>query len=188
MPELSNLLRQRLSALTASWVVRETPVRETPVRETLGRDTPPTGGCVEVRPDAHHDPDTLTAYAEQLLTQDERNLVMSHLAACSQCREIVMLSLPEAATAPNGGTVTLPAVRRRRFFWAPGFGLAASAVALAAVVGVLIEEFPRKSAPAIQSAKREAPSIPAQPAVADNKAEDKIEPAVSGALGPVAPS
>ena len=173
MPELSNLLRQRLGELRASWAVRETP---------------PIAGCVEVRSDAHPDPDTLTAYAEQLLPQDERNLVMSHLAACSQCREVMVLSLPEAATAPNGGLVTLPAVRRRRFFWTPGFGLAASAVALAALVGVLLEEFPRKSAPAIQSAKQEAPSIPAQPAVAAKKAEDKIEPVAPGALGPLAPS
>ena len=173
MPELSNLLRQRLGALTASWAVRKTP---------------PIEGCAEVLFDAHPDPDTLTAYAEQLLPQDDRNLVMSHLAACSQCREVVMLSLPEAATAPNRGSVTLPAVRRRRFFWTPGFGLAASAVALAALVGVVIEEFPRKSAPAIQSTKQEARSVPAQPAVADNKAEDKVEPVVPGTLGPVAPS
>jgi hypothetical protein len=132
-----------------------------------------------VRHDPHPDPDTLTAYAEQLLPQDERNLVLNHLAACSQCREVVMLSLPEAATVTSRVSVALPAVRRRRFFWTPGFGLAASAAALALLVGVLVE-LPRKSATPVRSAKQEAPSIPAPPAVADNKAETKIEPAAPG--------
>ena len=143
MPELSNLLRQRLGLRTAPWVDRKTPAGkvngETAAGETAGTD-------------AHPDPDTLTAYAERLLRPEERNHVLHHLAACGRCREIAMLSLPELeAAAKARATVALPAARGWRALFTPRWGLAASAVAVAVVAGVLVQ-LPRKSPPAVQNA------------------------------------
>jgi Photosynthesis system II assembly factor YCF48/Putative zinc-finger len=50
----------------------------------------------------HPDADVLTAFAEQALTQPERERVLEHLALCVDCREVVVLALPasEAVAAP----------------------------------------------------------------------------------------
>src|SRR5579864_8509876 len=62
MPELPNLLRQRLAA--------------TETGETQ----------------AHPDADTLTAYTEHSLAPAESKTVVAHLAVCGPCREVVALS------------------------------------------------------------------------------------------------
>ena len=40
----------------------------------------------------HPDADSLTAFAEQLLSPDERDQVLAHMAACGRCREVVFLA------------------------------------------------------------------------------------------------
>ena len=65
MPELSNLLRQRLAATQS--------------------------GAAPAHPDA----DTLTAFVEQSLPAAERQTVITHLSVCEPCREVVALSQPE---------------------------------------------------------------------------------------------
>src|SRR5262249_25148944 len=130
---------------------------------------------------AHPDPDTLTAYAERLLRPDECNHVLHHLAACEHCREIVMLSLPEPEAAAKGrATVALPAALGWRALLTPRWGLAASAVALAVVAGVLVQ-YPRKSPPAVQNAtqaQNEKPVKQEAPAAAPSLvANDRSEPA-----------
>jgi hypothetical protein len=104
MPELSNLVRQRLGA----------------------RPAPPT----------HPDADTLTAYVEQVLPSGERNQVVEHLAACSFCRDIVDLSVPEL---PEKTMVQdLPVPSR---FWK--FGLRwAGALAVIVIAVTLVLERP----------------------------------------------
>src|SRR5262245_54540034 len=195
MPELSNLLRQRLGLRTSPWVDRKTPGGkvngETAAGETAGGD-------------AHPDPDTLTAYAERLLRPEERNHVLHHLAACEHCREIAMLSLPELeAAAKARTTVALPAVRGWRALFTRRWSLAASAVALAVVAGVLVQ-LPRKSTPAVQNAtqaqnekaaKQEvAPAASSLVANANNdrfeSATGRVEPKVGilGSTNPLAPS
>ena len=62
MPELPNLLRQRLAA-------------------TENGET-----------QAHPDADTLTAYMEQSLPPAESKTVVAHLSVCEPCREVVALS------------------------------------------------------------------------------------------------
>ncbi len=80
----------------------------------------------------HPDADVLTAFSEDALMPKERQQVMEHLAACSECREVVFLAQPEAATQ----TVLAP-VKSRRFAWMAW----ASAAAVVVVVGsaVLIQ-------------------------------------------------
>jgi hypothetical protein len=55
----------------------------------------PGGG----RHQAHPDPDLISAFVENSLTQRDRNQVLEHLAHCNNCREVVALSLPEQSDA-----------------------------------------------------------------------------------------
>lgn len=117
MPELSNLLRQRLA----------------------GTENGP-------KATAHPDADTLTAYAEKSLPAAERQVVIAHLSVCGPCREVVVLSqheIPELATQ----TVLAPGpVSPWRRFLRPAFGLAASVAAMA-IIAVLVLRLPQKSTP-----------------------------------------
>jgi Photosynthesis system II assembly factor YCF48/Putative zinc-finger len=97
-------------------------------------------------PQVHPDPDSLTAYLEQLLPAPERNQVLEHLAVCRQCREVVALSQPQQPVIEDVVAVALP-VRRGWWSWIvgkPALGLAGSLAGLA-VVAALIIELPRGS-------------------------------------------
>ena len=116
----------------------------------------------------HPDADTLTAYVEQLLPLSERKLVLEHIAVCSDCREIVFLTIPENAVVagpvapeallPDAAAAAIPA--RRRWFLTPGFGLAASIAVMAAAITLVIE-IPH----------RNQPFTPSSPSV---RVEDKL--------------
>src|SRR5262249_8071268 len=140
MPEFSNLLRQRLAA----------------------------GERARVHPGSHPDADTLTAYAEQLLTAPERSQVLRHLCTCDECREVVALSLPELETARPVAVAPAPAAGNRRFAWKwrPAFGLAASAAALAIVTVVVIEAPQKPATPSMDRATQTVPIAPANSAPA----------------------
>jgi hypothetical protein len=43
---------------------------------------------------AHPDAESLTAFAEQLLSGTEREQILAHMATCSRCREVVFLTQP----------------------------------------------------------------------------------------------
>ncbi len=51
-------------------------------------------------PGEHPDADLLTAFAEHALTAAERDRMLSHLAACAACREVVSLAAAEEEQAP----------------------------------------------------------------------------------------
>ena len=51
-------------------------------------------------PQLHPDSDLLTAYIERSLAPAEQADMVRHLAACSWCREVVALSLPEVQVQP----------------------------------------------------------------------------------------
>jgi hypothetical protein len=100
-------------------------------------------------PQVHPDPDSLTAYLEQLLPAPERSQVLQHLAVCRQCRDVVALSQPEHPGIPGIGDVAAVAqpVRRGWRAWIlgkPALGLAGSLAGLA-VAATLIIEMPRGS-------------------------------------------
>ena len=93
----------------------------------------------ELHPGASHpDADLLTAFVESALPDRERGTVLTHLAACAPCREIVALAQPaEIATS----TVLAPKPSRSLFLLR--WGALAACAALAISVAVLHE---RKSA------------------------------------------
>ncbi len=131
----------------------------------------------------HPDPDVLTAFAEQSLTQRERTTVLDHLSRCTDCREIVALALPEVAAdqkefqPSRGSWLTWPAMR-----WA----FVAAGIVAIATVGIVRY---RNNSPAMnrlattalkeqavtKEAKNELPAPPAaQPAPAAKS--DKVAP------------
>jgi hypothetical protein len=54
-------------------------------------------------PQTHPDPDLINAFAENSLAEGDRTELLQHLARCSDCREVVALSLPEQAAPGLGG-------------------------------------------------------------------------------------
>jgi hypothetical protein len=114
------------------------------------------GGTSIAKAVDHPDADTLTAYSERVLGSGERTQVLRHLAICGECREIVLLALPEAEAAAKA-PVALPVARGWRALFTPRLGLAASALAAALVVGLIVEST-RKPAPNAQKTLQ-APNV-----------------------------
>ena len=158
MPELSDLLRQRLA---------------------LGESA-----------NGHPDADTLTAYTEKLLSSPEWKRVLEHVALCSQCREVIALSVEAASPTPEVAVIQLPSKGKRRI-WAPVFGLAASAAAMA-VIAVLIVKQPSASAPTLSQDPKPEVAVPAAtPAMVSSQAPVSSipvpeAPARSGPIGEAA--
>ena len=101
MPELPNLLRQRLAATE--------------------------NGAAPVHPDA----DMLTAFVEQSLTSTERQSVVAHLSGCEPCREVVALTQSLTAEPAMQTVMKVAPVPRWRRLFTPVFGAAASVAAIA---------------------------------------------------------
>jgi hypothetical protein len=141
-------------------------------------------------PPVHPDADTLTAYAEDLLSAAERSQVIQHLSLCADCRDVAALILPEGVPAqqpePAVAAATVLAVPRRNWFRMPSFGLAAAVAAVIALVALLVE-LPKQhftgsqSASVQQNAPKQqeeakivppAPPAPAEAAPEANSAAD----------------
>ena len=162
MPELPNLLRQRLAA--------------TDTGETQ----------------AHPDADTLTAYMEQALAPAESTTVIAHLSVCEPCREVVTLSQAVMTPAATQTVLApVPVARWRRLF-TPVFGAAASIAAMAVIAFMVFQfpqKNPQRapnSAPAnIATANSPAPQ-PAQETQQARAASavDQVAPAEPKAAAP----
>src|SRR5436309_3619039 len=85
-------------------------------------------------PQAHPDPDILTAYAEQVLTPVEREKILGHLSACAPCREVVALSLP---VMQDEQIVLMPAKPR---FWSVGIRWVAVAAMVIIAVTLAVQQ------------------------------------------------
>lgn len=121
-------------------------------------------------PRLHPDSDLLTAYIERSLAPAEQADMVRHLAACSYCREVVALSLPEVQVLP----AVVPV--RRPSFWFPM--LRWSAVAATLLIGAtLLIEKPWKSRlePAVVT------DTAAQKTMAQNAAAPPPPPVAAGA-------
>ena len=109
MPELPNLLRQRLAATK--------------------------NGETQTHPDA----DTLTAYMEQLLPPAESKTVVAHLAVCEPCREVVALSQALMAQPATQTVLAPAPVARWRRLFTPVFGAAAAVAAMAVIAVMVLQ-------------------------------------------------
>lgn len=160
MPEIANLLRQRLASGAAPWVWAEA---------------------------SHPDADTLTAYVEQLLPAFERAQILEHVAACSHCREVVALAmcLPEPDGLDTAGAVVIaPASPRRRFLswsWNPRLGFAASFAILAVVASVVLIR-PKKGPAPVEQAKSDIVAPASVPPASVAQATEAHPPALADSL------
>ena len=116
----------------------------------------------------HPDPDLLTAFADNALSTDERNRMLKHLGACSDCRDTLFLALPDSAESENVLLVRPNRVSRLALRW----GTVAASVVIAALF--LTEYYSRH-----KSANVPAASQPVQIAA------DKTPPDIDhlGAMG-----
>src|SRR4051794_7125203 len=138
---------------------------------------------------AHHpDADLLTAFAEQSLTKRERESVLSHLATCPTCREVVSLTMPAlpASVQPQADPV-------KPLFWKwPVLrwgAVAASVVIVAVAVSIGNLDHNRKVQQTAEVHSDAAPlSVPSEPSVADKRsqetASESLPPAVTGVQRP----
>ena len=115
---------------------------------------------------AHPDADLLTAFAEQSLTQREREQLLAHLASCSECRDVVALSLPDAPLSPPSAEPVRPLFWRWPILrWG---AVAASVVIVAGAVLIGNQEHKKHSIETQQVAevrRESAPNLtPAAPA------------------------
>lgn len=109
MPELPNLLRQRLAATE--------------------------NGETQTHPDA----ETLTAYMEQSLPAAESKTVIAHLSVCEPCREVLSLSQAVTVQPATQTVLTpAPATRWRRLV-TPVFGAAAAVAAMAVIAVMVLQ-------------------------------------------------
>jgi photosystem II stability/assembly factor-like uncharacterized protein len=141
----------------------------------------------------HPDPDLLAAFAENSLLEREREIVVSHLSRCGDCRAIVALAQPVADTIP------VLAVERTSWLRWPVLKWGA-AVACVAVVGAAVSLYrdqPGKFQ-AMRRAETATPSEARQQTVAEPVGEkaDLAKPAAAAgrtdtaalALSPAAPA
>lgn len=115
--------------------------------------------------DLHPDAESLNAFAEQALAATEREQVLTHLAGCNRCRQVVFLAQQAAAEAeaPARVPVTRPTVQPKEWFWNWRFAWVPAA-ALAAALALVVTFHPRHTEPASEMAKVEPPSQAVVPA------------------------
>jgi Photosynthesis system II assembly factor YCF48 len=119
--------------------------------------------------ESHPDADLLTAFTERSLAAVEQENVVKHLVHCGECREIVMLALPEAETL-----VSAPVGSRTRANWLrwPALRWAAVAAGILVVTSVGVLQFRQRegrtqiatrlaSREQLASAEQRAPVSPA---------------------------
>ena len=165
MPELPNLLRQRLATTQ--------------------------NGETQTHPDA----DTLTAYMEQSLPPAESKTVIAHLAVCEPCREVVVLSQAVMVQPATQTVLTPAPVARWRRLFTPVFGAAAAVAAMAVIAVMVLQlpqKNPSQSSnrAATSGATTNSPAnVPAsQPAQETQQAKanfgDQVAPVESKAAAP----
>ena len=92
-----------------------------------------------IQPGMHPDADSLTAFAEQLLPNREREQILAHMATCSRCREVVFLAQQAGEAEPATASLKASAPPKLRASWLGGWRRAwVPAGALAALIGIAV--------------------------------------------------
>lgn len=146
-----------------------------------------------IQPGMHPDADTLTAFAEHLLTVNEHDQVLAHAAVCSRCREVIFLAEQASEGAPLTKTVTpSPSAEKPRSWWWGGLRWAwIPTGALAALIGVVVvlhfrsverqtqmaqNLAPKQAPPQVSPPPPAAQSVPAK--TAETNAPQKAKPQI----------
>jgi Photosynthesis system II assembly factor YCF48/Putative zinc-finger len=111
-------------------------------------------------PDAHPDPDLLSALAENALNQREREQVLQHLAVCANCREV--LSLAQSQPELEYAAVAAGAVQDRPRGWLQASWLRwGAAAACVIVVGAAVLRYQSRERTASYLPSPQSPSLTA---------------------------
>ena len=103
----------------------------------------------------HPDAEVLSAFAENALLTNERETVLQHLSACSDCRDIVFLAAPLAAESQQ--VVSAP---KTRPVFALRWGTLAAGILIAAVFLVSRHEAPQREQVAKTVPQTTSPAAP----------------------------
>jgi Putative zinc-finger len=103
----------------------------------------------------HPDADVLTAFAEDSLLERERAAVLAHLAGCTECRQVLSLSVE--AAPPGVVSITSSPRRVRNRVWMP-WGAVAAGIAVACSIAVYRVEKRPVYAPTVTQ-KPESPAV-----------------------------
>jgi photosynthesis system II assembly factor YCF48-like protein len=123
----------------------------------------------------HPDPEVLAALAEGSTSEAVRSSVLNHLSACTDCRDMLYLALPEPAEKQH----IVPAPRRHPRFGVRWATLAASIVILGGVLLTNRQLFNRGSQTSVDVAVNESiptQTVPANPAPPLEKSEARQSP------------
>ena len=114
----------------------------------------------------HPDPDLLTAFAEHALPDAERAQLIEHLGACSDCREVLYLAMPDSADAQQ-------VLSFRPSLWS-GFALRWGTLMASVVIltCVLVARY------SLYNTRRQSPAAVTAPAVSTDAkiSEEKVPP------------
>ena len=117
-----------------------------------------------LQPDVHPDAESLSAFVERALPQQERAQIVAHLGGCARCREVVFLAqaAAEADAAPLAAVMTKSHPAKSSWTsWGTNWRIALiPAAALATAVGLLVWVQFRSPSPAPAVAQVSRPSSP----------------------------
>ena len=108
----------------------------------------------------HPDANVLTAFAERALPQLEREFVLQHLARCDDCRDIVVLALPEAELMQ---TAFMPSPKGWFAWPALRWGFVTAGVVAIAALGLVQYQRREQMAMFDKQSRNEAVAVSLQP-------------------------
>ena len=121
-------------------------------------------------PGPHPDVELLSAFTENALPEADRGPLLQHLGACSDCREILYLALPDSPEAQKV-LVLQPRPFRR---WVFGWGAVVASVAIVAILfsfSVPRLEHKNQTAPTVAA----VPAAPAETRIAGEKSPPELD-------------
>jgi hypothetical protein len=142
--------------------------------------------------DLHPDAESLNAFVEHLLPEEERQQILAHAAGCGRCREVIYLA--QEAANPESQTTVAPSIpAKQTHSWFAGWRVAWASAAACIILAAISVAVYRKQAPSTGStqsvvagnelAKTEATAKPPLPGEAMPKQPqpEKALPPRSGA-------
>ena len=132
----------------------------------------------------HPDPDVLAAFSERALTAREHEQVLTHLAVCEACREVVSLAAPTIPEAFAPQSATDPKVWKWAILRWGAVATSAVIVVVAVSVGYLEKE---KKAPALTRITSDASPISVPATTEEEVQRDEIPQQVPASAGLKAP-
>jgi len=147
-----------------------------------------------IQPGAHPDAEILTAFAEQLVTDTEREQILTHMAECSRCREVVFLAQQAIQIEEPASSVAANPLHKPSTGWFSGWRWSwVPVAALAGVVGFAVVRHMNRAtvsetrmaldaAPAqVEESTASSKSAPvSKPPQQPSRAESKQKAAISG--------